>query len=54
VGGVVCAVYCALGSQIVQAPPLRELILSRAGRAAAHLSAALRTLRLLEEADGQS
>jgi hypothetical protein len=50
VGGVISAVYCALGDQIVQAPPLRELILSRAGRAAAHLSAALETLRQLEEA----
>ena len=49
-GGVICAVYCALSGSIVQAPPLRELILSRAGRAAAHLSAALRTLKQLEEA----
>ena len=50
VAGVICAVYCALNGHVVQAPPLRELILSRAGRAAAHLSAALRTLKQLEEA----
>ena len=50
--GVMCAAYACLGDGLlVQAPPLRELILARAGRAAAHLSAALQTLQQLEEAE---
>ena len=52
--GVMCAAYACLGDGLlVQAPPLRELILARAGRAAAHVAAAQRTLRLLEEAEAQ-
>ena len=55
--GVVTAVYACLRGTLVQAPPLRELIIARAGRASVHLSNALRTLRELEaqarEARGQ-
>jgi hypothetical protein len=51
--GVVTAVFACLRGTLVMAPPLRELIVARAGRAAVHLGAALRTLRELEEAQAR-
>jgi len=51
--GVVTAVFACLQGTLVQAPPLRELIAARAGRAAVHLGNALRTLRELEEAQAR-
>ncbi len=52
--GVVTAVYTCLRGTLVMAPPLRDLIVARAGRAAVHLQNALRTLRELEEAEARA
>jgi len=49
--GVCVSTFTCLGGTIVQCPPLHALVGSRVGRAAVHLSAALRTLRELEEAE---
>jgi hypothetical protein len=52
--GVVTAVYTCLRGTLVMAPPLRDLIIARAGRAAVHLKNALKTLRELEEAEARA
>jgi hypothetical protein len=51
--GVVTGLYLVLQGTLIRAPPLRDLIIARAGRAAFHLKNALQTLRELEEAQGR-
>ena len=50
--GILCGLYCIINGTIIQSPPLSTLVISRCGRAGAHLASALRTLRELEEVEG--
>ncbi len=52
--GVITGVYLCLHGTIIMAPPLRELIIARAGRASVHLTNALNTLREIGEVQGAS